>query len=333
MTAAVPALAADLLLVRLLAPGTKPALGNLRRSLDLLFARAPSRDQWDEVVDRLRAEGLVVPKSLWLSDAGRARALAFLGLAELPRRVDWQTLCSRYLLPKALGLEVGAAGLPHRAEGFDGLAALLLRRQFGVAAGDTLAQVMTAIVCRELGIPEQTDWGRVRRQILSGLLGSPEPLTAQALNASFARVRLQVRGRRAGELRQKVFAAWTAGDGKPLAPTSAAPAPGAGARRPEFDLAAFAHTVKAAGRDCPSGRFGDNKVFISHLWRYLRDEPGMPRLDLPAFKRRLAEANAAGLLTLSRADLVQVMDPADVTESETPYLNAVFHFVLVEARP
>jgi hypothetical protein len=329
MTAAVPALAADLLLVRLLAPGTKPALGNLRRSLDSLFARAPTRDQWDDVVERLRAERLVVSKPLRLTEAGRGRALAFLGLAELPRRTDWQTLCSRYLLPKALG--VGAAGLSHRAGDFDGLAALLLKRQFGVTAGDTLSQVMTAIVCRELGIPEQTDWGRVRRQVLSGLLGSPEPLTAQALNASFARVRLQVRGRRAGELRKKVFAAWTAGGGESFAPAPAAPAPGAGAHRPQFDLAAFAHTVKAAARDCPTGRFGDNKVFISHLWRYLRDEPGMPRLDLPAFKRRLAEANAAGLLTLSRADLVQVMDSADVAESETPYLNAVFHFVLVEA--
>ncbi len=53
-------------------------------------------------------------------------------------------------------------------------------------------------------------------------------------------------------------------------------------------------------------------------------------MDLPAFKRRLTEANNARLLTLSRADLVQLMDPADVRESETRYLNAEFHFVLVD---
>lgn len=51
---------------------------------------------------------------------------------------------------------------------------------------------------------------------------------------------------------------------------------------------------------------------------------------MPEFKARLVEANRDGLLTLSRADLVEVMDPARVTESETHYLNATFHFVLVE---
>jgi hypothetical protein len=36
------------------------------------------------------------------------------------------------------------------------------------------------------------------------------------------------------------------------------------------------------------------------------------------------------MLTLSRADLVQIMDPTDVAESETHYRNAVFHFILVD---
>ena len=53
-------------------------------------------------------------------------------------------------------------------------------------------------------------------------------------------------------------------------------------------------------------------------------------MDLPTFKQRLTEANNAGLLTLSRADLVEVMDHTDVQESETRYLNAEFHFVLLE---
>ena len=47
------------------------------------------------------------------------------------------------------------------------------------------------------------------------------------------------------------------------------------------------------------------------------------------FKRQLAEANRAGLLALSRADLVEAMTPEDVRSSETPYLNATFHFVQV----
>jgi hypothetical protein len=47
------------------------------------------------------------------------------------------------------------------------------------------------------------------------------------------------------------------------------------------------------------------------------------------FKARLTEANHAGLLSLSRADLVEVMDPADVDASEACYLHAVFHFIQV----
>jgi hypothetical protein len=52
-------------------------------------------------------------------------------------------------------------------------------------------------------------------------------------------------------------------------------------------------------------------------------------MDLPAFKQRLAEANNARLLDLSRADLVQAMDPDDVHLSEVTYLNAVFHFIRI----
>ncbi len=52
-------------------------------------------------------------------------------------------------------------------------------------------------------------------------------------------------------------------------------------------------------------------------------------MDLPAFKQRLAEANNARLLDLSRADLVQAMDPDDVRLSEVTYLNAAFHFIRI----
>lgn len=75
-------------------------------------------------------------------------------------------------------------------------------------------------------------------------------------------------------------------------------------------------------------------MFISALWRASQREPNFPRLTLPEFKQRLVEANAQHLLHLSRADLVQAMDPQSVAESETSHLNATFHFVLLEeARP
>ncbi len=100
-----------------------------------------------------------------------------------------------------------------------------------------------------------------------------------------------------------------------------------------FDLPAFAATVEAAARSCPTGRFGDNKVFIHHVWQQLQDETHLPVRTLEEFKQRLTEANHAGLLHLSRADLVQVMDPEDVRQSETRYLDAVFHFIRTEGGP
>ena len=66
------------------------------------------------------------------------------------------------------------------------------------------------------------------------------------------------------------------------------------------------------------------------MWRASQREPNFPRLTLPEFKQRLVEANRDHLLHLSRADLVQAMDPRLVAESETAYLNATFHFVLLE---
>ena len=98
-----------------------------------------------------------------------------------------------------------------------------------------------------------------------------------------------------------------------------------------FDLTAFAATVRAVAEGSPAeDRFHDNKVFIAALWRASQRELTFPRLSLPEFKQRLVEANSQNLLHLSRADFVQAMDPQLVSESETAYLNATFHFLLLE---
>jgi hypothetical protein len=121
--------------------------------------------------------------------------------------------------------------------------------------------------------------------------------------------------------RGKVVRDWLGG--APQSPAAPPPEP--------FDLAAFAATVRAlAGTSPPQDRFHDNKVYIAALWRESQREPNFPRLALPEFKQRLVEANSQGLLHLSRADLVQAMDPQLVADSETAYLNATFHFVLLE---
>jgi hypothetical protein len=216
-----------------------------------------------------------------------------------------------------------------------------LRRHFqlGGGAGSSLGAVLEALacqeVCQELGLAEANTLQDLRDRLLSRRIGSDDQLSFEDLKKKGPRVLLGAKRGGVAGLRDAVLLGWADADTTP-APAGSTPRthpaePGGGVpEEAEFDLDAFARTVKAAARDCRTGWFGGNKVFISHVWRHLRDEPGFPPLDLPTFKQRLVEANNARLLTLSRADLVQVMDPIDVQESETAYLNATFHFVLVE---
>jgi hypothetical protein len=94
------------------------------------------------------------------------------------------------------------------------------------------------------------------------------------------------------------------------------------------DDAAFAARVLAAARASKTGRFGDDKVFISHVLQQLTNE-GARVNDAEEFKDRLVSVHRRELLSLSRADLVEAMDSKDVAASETRYLNATFHFVRV----
>jgi hypothetical protein len=87
--------------------------------------------------------------------------------------------------------------------------------------------------------------------------------------------------------------------------------------------------VRETARTSPTGRFGDNKVFIVHIFRALSTDPEFAAMGLDGFKRKLAEANNARVLDLSRADMVEAMDPDDVSLSEVSYLGAYYHFVVI----
>jgi hypothetical protein len=308
---------ADLILVRLLPAKKSLSPKALREDVGVFFRRPPTADHVAETVAALRAAGLITPKGQRATDAGRVRARGYLGVGKLPPRANWGTLKAKYLVPKALGLpansdEARAAADPKT------LAPLLLKRKFGLPARTplTLSRVFDALACQLLGFPEADSLKDLRAAVISKKLGGDLPLTGEQLTEDGARLLLGTRARGANGFRAVALAGFA--DGKP--------APAAGA----LALTTFAGAVKAAARACPTGRFGDNKVFISHVWKRLANDPRFAPLGLTGFKARLVEAHRADLLTLSRADLVQLMDPADVSESETPYLNAAFHFVLLE---
>jgi len=317
-------LAADLLLVRLLVPTARPTPpSRLRADLAKFFRSPLTEERWRSAVAELTAAGLAEDRPLRLSDAGRARALEFLGLSELPPRVNWKAIKARYLVPKALGLAPDDAEGLKRAGHVNGLSALLLRERFDLNTGDkaTLPRALEALACRELGYPQAASLDEVKLLVLNRLAGSSERMGWKQLQKQLPRIVLGAGRSGIGPL-QEVLLQRLGGDG----PEPPRPQP----ESLPFDPQEFANTVKAAARDCPSGRFGDNKVFISHLWRHLRGEPSFPPMDLVEFKQQLVEANRDGLLRLSRADPVEAMNPDDVRESEAKYLNAEFHFVLVE---
>jgi hypothetical protein len=318
--AAPPAVAADLVLVRMALPARRPpGPAAIRKDVGrLLHGRDLSAEEFTALRDELAAAGLVTAtgRSVGLADGGRARAMAYLGISEFPPRATWKTVLAKFLFPRAVGLPPEVA---ERMTSKDRLAAQLLKLKYDLPddAGSKVGEVIEALACRTLRHPEETTLdGLMRRTICREVLKTGERLTKKELIKQLPLYETGLIKGTADEIRQALI----------RAALNAEPEPPA-----EFDLTAFARTIQVLARTSPpEDRFHDNKVYIAALWRVGQREAGFPRMTLPVFKARLVEANQAGLLRLSRADLVQAMDQARLAESETPYLNATFHFVLIE---
>jgi hypothetical protein len=266
---------------------------------------------------------------------GRRSGLDFLGVPELKPKTSWAVVKKTYLPACILGLPVSTDTRFKALSSEPNFQAVLLKQQYNLAiadlpkpdeATDALAwtligfrgegqkfntkNIKTALFNRALGNSHITDFKKAATQLLAKRLGAP--------------------GADSKELRDAVLRTWIDHEGAALALSDSVAHPeiNLSVTLP-FDLQAFAERVKSAARDCSTGRFGNNKVFISHVWKFLCAEPAFATMDLPAFKTLLAEANNARLLDLSRADLVQVMTPDDVHHSEIHYLNATFHFVRI----
>lgn len=78
-----------------------------------------------------------------------------------------------------------------------------------------------------------------------------------------------------------------------------------------------------------SAYFGDNKVFISYVWKAFHSLPDWREISHNDFKNKLIELHRERLLTLGTADLRGAMNEKDVDESEIKYRQSLFHFVRV----
>jgi len=320
---------ADLVLTRLLVAPNGVSARKIRDDLAPFFRRPPTLEQVNEAIAELRGDGFIPPgKGQTATDAGRARALNFLGIVTLPAKANWGTVKAKFLTPKALGLAAASEETTKTCRDAKSLSAFLLKRELAlpVGTGSSLNAVFEAIACRELGYPEHTTLKSLLPALLAKVIRSDSPLAGKNAESVVPRVLLKThRGGMAG-LRDAALSGWA--DAESSAITGSEPQPII--VEEAFDLEMFANSVRSEAKRCPSGWFGDNKVFISHVWEQLKSDRPFATLGLDGFKQRLVEANRAGKLTLSRADLVQLMDPADVRDSEVIYLTATFHFVLVE---
>ena len=90
------------------------------------------------------------------------------------------------------------------------------------------------------------------------------------------------------------------------------------------ELALFASAVMTAAAAPSTTKYHGESAFIGSI-----KAEWFPRSDRAAFNAKLVAAMQAGLLRMSRADLVGAMDARLVAASEVRYMSAEFHFVVL----
>jgi hypothetical protein len=326
------------------------AASKIKKDLEPLLAHDCMRLTVSERVDQaistlqsLRLLALLPGKSrraaskLFLTADGRDQALEFLGVTELRPKTTWTTLRKTYLPARALGLPVSTDALFKTFSSDPAFQAVLLKREYDLSIAEIprFDEATDALAWKLIGfddVDRKFTLKNIKTALFNRALGDGRTADFKKTVIWLLAQRLSARRADVKELRDAVVRDWLGPEdteqrsGDPA--TASEPSLPSSTSRP-VDLQWFATRVKLAAATCPTGRFGDNKVFIAHVWRALQDDPVFQAMEVDSFKQHLAEANNARLLDLSRADLVQAMDPDDVHQSQVHYLNATFHFVRI----
>jgi hypothetical protein len=283
-------------------------------------------------IERGKRGGIVLAKR------GRRAGLAALGLEALPPKATWRTVKKRYLFTRALGYSPPTT--PAAVRRFDmpgGIRAVILAHQYELDVDEypTINQVADALVWHLLGVKtrERLTVSAIKKLVLNRELGGQRSLEpGKALEHLAARA-IKARSTGLDVLQDTGLFRWLDTPGP--SPSGEAPQ----VKAPEQSISqtiappdneiAFASRVMEAAKASKTGRFGKNKVFISHVFRKLAEE-GAVAEDADAFKARLVDAHLRGLLSLSRADLVEAMSPEDVVASEAQKGGSTFHFVRLQ---
>jgi hypothetical protein len=337
-------LIAQLVLARLLVAGEKGVTTTeLRKGLEPLlghrFAGAALAERLAQALSDLQSAGLAhwtkkgKTERAMATPKGECQALGFLGLDCLPPRSTWGQITKSYLAARALGLPAPRDKAVKQLSGDTGFKAALLKAQYNLPLDGypTFDQALDALAWRLLGFAEASTVKFTVKAVKAALVQREFDGSSHAdPKADPKKEAVKLLAKRVGarqsarnELRFAALRRW-------IDEVTATPVPvPAFVPPPHSDLDAFARRVIAAARASRSGRFGEDKVFVSHVFQVLRADPQFAAMGLDGFKRRLADANNARLLDLSRANMVEAMDPGDVERSRISYLGAEFHFVRI----
>jgi hypothetical protein len=341
----------SLILVRMLTVGQKGEAGSkIKKDLEPLLAHqcmhSAVSERVDQAISSLQSSQLLfllpgktrkaAPK-LFLTADGRSHALQFLRVAELRPKTTWASLRKTYLPALALGLPVSTDALFKTFSSDVAFQAVLLTREYDLPIPEIpkLDEATDALAWKLIGfddVDRKFNLKNIKTALFNRALGDRRVADFKKAVIWLLAQRMGARRADVKELRDIVLQGWLSrveADQHSSDPTVASQPPASTSTARPIDLLWFATRVELAAATCPTGRFGDNKVFIAHVWRALQSDPVFQAMELITFKEHLAEANNARLLNLSRADLVQAMDPNDVHESEVHYLNATFHFVRI----
>jgi hypothetical protein len=334
----------QLVLARLLVAGEKGATtSELKKALEPLlghrFAGAALAQRLAQALASLESAGLAhrtrkgKTERGMLTPDGQRRALEFLGLDHLPPALKWDPIKKAFLTARALGLPPPKDKTVKHLSGDPGFKAALLKTQFDLPLDDypTFNQALDALAWKLMGFAAEPGAKFNVKTVKAALLrraleGSKQVDPKADPNKEATKLLAKTVGARQSakdELRLAALRHWIDGASAVPAPTPTLPVAA------PLDGDTFARRVLEAARSCPTGRFGDDKVFVVHVFRSLSVDPVFAAMGLDGFKQRLAQANNARRLDLSRANMVEAMDSSDVELSKVSYLGAEFHFICI----
>lgn len=323
----------DFILVRLLLPGkTGLTLKRIQDDLEPFFRHKYTAPEWNTLMEgcwnELIHQGLIeVDRSkksekAFLSDEGKQKAHQFIGVHSLPENVTWSTLVNQFLVAKALNVDVSQSEQRKKVSTAGGLRGAILKQAYDLKTSPTPTetQALDALLWKQLGVETNRKFSltSVKEHLLNQLLGIDPPVEFKKVKPLVAAKAINARRNDPQELKRSVIRGFI--DNQKNIPATET-------IQKSDSNEPFAKEVIQAAQQTQTGWFGTNKVFISHVFSTYRQLYPHSSETLESFKSDLIAAHQQGKIILSRADLIEAMNPQDVVESETTYLNASFHFI------